>query len=263
METPVTRYARSGDVSIAYQVLGDGPFDLVWVPGAFSHVELNWTIPSRAAFNRRLASFCRLIIFDKRGTGMSDRAGIADLETRMDDVRAVMDAAGSERAALLGTSEGGPMCTLFAATYPERTWALILFASFPRVMWAPDYPCGDTETEWRAYMEELERRSGDPRYFEELAEALAPSADAESKHRFAEMIRQSGTPGARLELERMNREIDVRHVLPSIRVPTLVLNRVGDHPSNVCGSRYLAEHIPGARHVELDGADHAPSAGDA
>ena len=263
METPVTRYARSGDVSIAYQVLGDGPFDLVWVPGAFSHVELNWTIPSRAAFNRRLASFCRLIIFDKRGTGMSDRAGIANLETRMDDVRAVMDAAGSERAALLGTSEGGPMCTLFAATYPERTWALILFASFPRVMWAPDYPCGDTETEWRAYMEELERRSGDPRYFEELAEALAPSADAESKHRFAEMIRQSGTPGARLELERMNREIDVRHVLPSIRVPTLVLNRVGDHPSNVGGSRYLAEHIPGARHVELDGADHAPNAGDA
>ncbi|HEY6032355.1 MAG TPA: adenylate/guanylate cyclase domain-containing protein [Gaiellaceae bacterium] len=263
METPVTRYARSGDVSIAYQVLGDGPFDLVWVPGAFSHVELNWTIPSRAAFNRRLASFCRLIIFDKRGTGMSDRAGIANLETRMDDVRAVMDAAGSERAALLGTSEGGPMCTLFAATYPERTWALILFASFPRVMWAPDYPCGGTETEWRAYMEELERRSGDPRYFEELAETLAPSADAESKHRFAEMIRQSGTPGARLELERMNREIDVRHVLPSIRVPTLVLNRVGDHPSNVCGSRYLAEHIPGARHVELDGADHAPSAGDA
>lgn len=263
METPVTRYARSGDVSIAYQVLGDGPFDLVWVPGAFSHVELNWTIPSRAAFNRRLASFCRLIIFDKRGTGMSDRAGIANLETRMDDVRAVMDAAGSERAALLGTSEGGPMCALFAATYPERTWALILFASFPRVMWAPDYPCGDTETEWRAYMEELERRSGDPRYFEEIAEALAPSADAESKRRFAEMIRQSGTPGARLELERMNREIDVRHVLPSIRVPTLVLNRVGDHPSNVGGSRYLAEHIPGARHVELDGADHAPSAGDA
>ncbi|MGZ4387771.1 MAG: adenylate/guanylate cyclase domain-containing protein [Gaiellaceae bacterium] len=263
METPVTRYARSGDVSIAYQVLGDGPFDLVWVPGAFSHVELNWTIPSRAAFNRRLASFCRLISFDKRGTGMSDRAGIANLETRMDDVRAVMDAAGSERAALLGTSEGGPMCTLFAATYPERTWALILFASFPRVMWAPDYPWGDKEEDWRRAFEELERSAGDPRYFERLAEALAPSADAESKRRFAEMMRQSGTPGARLELERMNREIDVRHVLPSIRVPTLVLNRVGDHPSNVGGSRYLAGHIPGARHVELDGADHAPSAGDA
>jgi class 3 adenylate cyclase len=263
VESPVTRYARSGDVSIAYQVVGDGPFDLVWVPGAFSHVELNWTIPARAAFNRRLASFCRLIIFDKRGTGMSDRAGIANLETRMDDVRAVMDAAGSERAALLGTSEGGPMCTLFAATYPQRTWALILFASFPRVMWAPDYPWGDREEDWRRGFEELERRAADPSYFEELAAMLAPSADAESKRRFAEMMRQSGTPGARLELERMNREIDVRHVLPSIRVPTLVLNRVGDHPSNVGGSRFLAEHIPGARHVELVGADHAPSAGDA
>jgi len=143
---PQTRYARSGDVNIAYQVLGDGPFDVVWVPGGFSHVELNWTIPSRAAFNRRIASFCRLIIFDKRGTGMSDRAeGIANLETRMDDVRAVMDAAGSERAAVFGTSEGGPMSTLFAATYPERTWALILFASFPRVMRAPDFPWGLTE----------------------------------------------------------------------------------------------------------------------
>ena len=140
---PQTRYAKSGDVNIAYQVLGDGPFDVVWVPGGLSHVELNWTIPSRAAFNRRIASFCRLIIFDKRGTGMSDRAeGIANLETRMDDVRAVMDAAGSERAAVFGTSEGGPMSTLFAATYPERTWALILFASFPRVMWAPDFPSG-------------------------------------------------------------------------------------------------------------------------
>ena len=143
VDVPEIRYAKSGDVHIAYQVLGDGPFDVVWVPGGFSHVELNWTIPSRAAFNRRIASFCRLIIFDKRGTGMSDRAeGIANLETRMDDVRAVMDAAGSERAAVFGTSEGGPMSTLFAATYPERTWALILFASFPRVMWAPDFPSG-------------------------------------------------------------------------------------------------------------------------
>ncbi len=162
-DQPVTHYARSGDVSIAYQVMGEGPFDLVWVPGAFSHVELNWTIPSRAAFHRRLASFCRLIMFDKRGTGMSDRAqGIANLETRMDDVRAVMDAAGSERAALFGVSEGGPMCTLFAATYPERTWALILFASFPREMWAPDYPAGMTEEEWRHQLADLERRSGDP-----------------------------------------------------------------------------------------------------
>jgi len=261
---PQTRYARSGDVSIAYQVVGDGPFDVVWVPGAFSHVELNWTVPNRAAFNRRLASFCRLIIFDKRGTGMSDRAqGIANLETRMDDVRAVMDAAGSKSAALFGVSEGGPMCTLFAATYPERTLALILFASFPRDMWAPDYPAGVTEEEWRAELDELERRVADPAYFEELAAALAPSADADSRVKLAELIRQAGTPGARLDLMRMNKEIDVRAILPAIRVPTLVLNRVGDHRTNVVGSRYLAQHIPGARHVELEGVDHAPASGDA
>ncbi|MDP9284065.1 MAG: adenylate/guanylate cyclase domain-containing protein [Actinomycetota bacterium] len=263
LELPVTRYARSGDVSIAYQVLGDGPFDVVWVPGAFSHVELNWTVPNRAEFNRRLASFCRLIMFDKRGTGMSDRAGIANLETRMDDVRAVMDGAGSERAALFGVSEGGPMCTLFAATYPERTWGLILFASFPREMWAPDYPFGCTDEAWRREYEEVERRAGDPSFFSEIAEALAPSAESESKRKLADLIRQSGTPAARIELMRMNREIDVRPILPVIRVPTLVLNRAQDDPANVQGSRYLAEHIPGARHVELDGADHAPSSGDA
>jgi pimeloyl-ACP methyl ester carboxylesterase len=262
-ELPVTRYARSGDVSIAYQVLGDGPFDVVWVPGAFSHVELNWSIPNRAAFHRRLASFCRLIMFDKRGTGMSDRAGIANLETRMDDVRAVMDAAGSDRAALFGVSEGGPMCALFSATYPERTWGLVLFASFPRIMWAPDYPHGVTEEEWRRDFDELERRAGDPAYYLEAAEAMAPTADPESKHKFAEMMRQAGTPGARVELERMNRDIDVRSILSAIRVPALVLTRAGDHPTSVHGSRHFAQHIPGARYVELDGVDHAPSSGDA
>jgi pimeloyl-ACP methyl ester carboxylesterase len=143
VQAPVTRYARSGDVSIAYQVIGDGPFDLVWVPGSVSHVELAWQIPALASFLERLGSFCRLIRFDKRGTGMSDRvSGVANLETRMDDVRAVvMDAAGSQRAALLGTSEGGPMSVLFAATYPDRAWALTLWGSFPRVRWAPDYAC--------------------------------------------------------------------------------------------------------------------------
>jgi pimeloyl-ACP methyl ester carboxylesterase len=261
---PQTRYARSGDVNIAYQVLGDGPFDVVWVPGAFSHVELNWTVPTRAAFNKRIASFCRLIMFDKRGTGMSDRAqGIANLETRMDDVRAVMDAAGSDRAALFGVSEGGPMCTLFAATYPDRAWALILFASFPREMWAPDYPFGATEEEWRRELEDLETQAYDPRRFEQLAAELAPSADAENRRKLAEVMRQAGTPGARIDLMRMNREIDVRAILPAIRAPTLVMNREGDHPSNVGGSRYLAEHIPGARHIELPGVDHAPSSGDA
>src|ERR1700704_1988367 len=137
MRDPETRYAKSGDVSIAYQVVGEGPFDLVWVPGFVSNLDLSWQAPTLAAFNRSLASFCRLIRFDKRGTGMSDRVGIAALETRMDDVRAVMDAVGSPRAALLGSSEGGPMSLLFAATYPERTWALILWSSFARYTWAP------------------------------------------------------------------------------------------------------------------------------
>jgi pimeloyl-ACP methyl ester carboxylesterase/class 3 adenylate cyclase len=264
LDQPVTHYARSGEVSIAYQVLGDGPFDVVLVPGSFSHVELNWSVPSRAAFNRRLASFSRLLMFDKRGTGMSDRAqGIANLETRMDDVRAVMDAAGSEQAALVGVSEGGPMCTLFAATYPERTWALVLFASFPREMWAPDYPSGVTEEKWRRDLDELERRAGDPSYFDELARSLAPSADEESRQKFAALLRQSGSPSARVDLMRMNRDMDVRGILPAIKTPTLVMNRAGDDILNVQGSAYLAAHIPGARHVELEGADHAPSAGDA
>jgi class 3 adenylate cyclase len=174
-----------------------------------------------------------------------------------------MDAAGSERAALFGVSEGGPMSTLFAATYPERTWALLLFASYPRELWAPDYPYGVTETEWWRDLDEIETHAGDPHSFIKLAAELAPSADEWNQQKLAELMRQAGTPGARVDLMRMNREIDVRPILPAIRVPTLVMNREGDHPSNVGGSRYLAEHIPGARHIELNGVDHAPSSGDA
>jgi class 3 adenylate cyclase len=260
---PQTRYARSGDVNIAYQVVGEGPFDLVYVPGAFSHVELAWEIPTRASFYRRLASFCRLILFDKRGTGMSDRSPLGNLETRMDDVRAVMDAAGSERAALFGVSEGGPMSILFSATYPDRVWALVLYATFARGLWAPDYPWGDTEEQWRKDLEELERSMADPSYFDRLAVSLAPSADPESARKFAQSLRQSGTPAARLELSQMVRDLDVRHVLPVLRVPTLVMNRTGDSPGNVGGSKHLAQHIEGARYAEFEGVDHAPNAGDA
>jgi pimeloyl-ACP methyl ester carboxylesterase/class 3 adenylate cyclase len=260
---PQTRYAKSGDVNIAYQVVGDGPFDLVWVPGAVSHVELHWTVPMMASFSRRLASFCRLIIFDKRGTGMSDRTqGVADLETRMDDVRAVMDAVGSERAALIGVSEGGAMSILFAATYPARCWALALIGAFPREMWAPDYPHGAMESEVQGEVDDEERRASDPAFFLSRAQGLAPSADPENQQRFADLIRQSGSPGARAMLHRMNREIDVRGVLPAIRVPTLVINREHDDPINVHGSRHLAQHIPGARHVEFPGEDHVPFSGD-
>jgi class 3 adenylate cyclase/esterase/lipase len=258
-----TRYARSGDVSIAYQVTGDGPFDVVHVPGFVSHVELTWDVPGMVAFNRRLSSFCRLIRFDKRGTGMSDRvSGVPTLETRMDDVRAVMDAAGSERAALIGVSEGGPMSILFAATYPERAWALALCGTFARERWAPDYPFGIRDEEARREDEEIERSWGTPEDATATAQGLAPSVSAEEHQALATLIRQSASPGAALALNRMNHEIDVRNVLPVIRVPTLVLNREAEHPFTRQGSAYLAQHIPGARHLELPGADHADFAGD-
>jgi pimeloyl-ACP methyl ester carboxylesterase len=158
---PETRYARSGDVSIAYQVTGDGRFDVVHVPAFLSHVELSWEVPGMAHFERRMASFCRSIRLDKRGTGMSDRvSGAPTLETRMDDVRAVMDAVGCERAALIGASEGGPMSILFAATYPDRVWTLVLVGSYARVLWAPDYPYGYPEEEYRRFLDGIERDSG-------------------------------------------------------------------------------------------------------
>ena len=241
MQQPETRYARSGEVNIAYQVVGERPFDVVYVPGSISNVELAWRVPAPASYFRRLASFCRLIRFDKRGTGMSDRvSGIANLETRMDDVRAVMDAAGSERAAIIGVSEGGPMSVLFAATYPDRCWALVLYGTYAREMWAPDYPWGYREEEWEREAEEDEREWGRPEYMAKVVESLAPSADEESKRAFSELMRLSASPGAIAALNRMNREIDVRHVLSAIRVPTLVLNRVGEREFIRGGSRYIA-----------------------
>jgi pimeloyl-ACP methyl ester carboxylesterase len=265
MDPPETRYARSGDVAIAYQVTGDGPFDLVHVPPMASHVELAWQVPGIAHFNERLAAFSRSLRFDKRGTGMSDPvAGAPTLETRMDDVRAVMDAAGSQRAALLGVSEGGPMSLLFAATYPERVWALVLAGSYARVLWAPDYPAGEREEQFRDATERgsEQRRLRPDEFARNVAEVLAPSADDGGKRAFATYLRQSASPGAYAALSRMNMEIDVRDALPAIRVPTLVLNRAEESPAIVAGGRYLAEKIPGARHIELPGADHAVFAGD-
>ena len=253
-----TRYAQSGDVSIAYQVTGEGPFDVVRIPPFVSHVELEWQVPGIAAVHNSFASFCRLIRLDKRGTGMSDRvSGAPTLETRMDDVRAVMDAAGSERAALIGLSEGAPMSLLFAATYPQRTWALVLEGGFPRVLWAPDYPWGASEADHRRHVETRGQEWGTPEYSAEIADSAAPSAGEEDRRALATMLRQSASPGAAVALAMMNKEIDVRHVLPSIRTPTLVLNRTEEAPSIVKGSRYLAGHIPGARHVEFPGVDHA------
>lgn len=261
MEVPETRYARSGDVSIAYQVTGEGPVDLVRVPGFVSNVELEWQMPTVAAFNRRLAEFCRLIRFDKRGTGMSDRVGIAPLETRMDDVRAVMDAVGSPRAALLGSSEGGPLSLLFAATYPERTTALILWSAFPRYTWAPDYPWGLTPREAQEENDALLRSWSDREELEKAVDAFA-NTDPDTRRALAAIWRQSASPRDVEALSRMTYELDVRHVLSAITAPTLVMNRTGDDRVNVEGSRYLAEHIPGARYVEFLGTDHVIASGE-
>jgi pimeloyl-ACP methyl ester carboxylesterase len=260
---PETRYARSGDVHIAYQVVGEGTLDLVFVMGWVSNLDWFWEEPSFARFLRRLASFSRLILFDKRGTGLSDRVPDGDLPTleqRMDDVRAVMDAAGSARAALIGVSEGGPLCLLFGATYPERTEALVVVGSYARRLRAEDYPWGTPRDERDRFMEEVRSTWGGPVGIE----LRAPSRCTDESFRrwWASYLRMSASPGAAYTLTRMNAEIDVRAVLPSVRVPTLVVHRTGDRSLSVEGARYMAERIPGARLVELPGDDHLPFVGD-
>lgn len=261
---PVTRYAQSGEVSIAYQVIGDAPRDLVLVPGWVSNIDSFWEEPTATRFLERLASFSRLILFDKRGTGLSDRVPINELPTleqRMDDVRAVMDAVGSERAALYGYSEGGPMCALFAATYPQRASAIIMDGSYARRLQAPDYPWGMTAEAHEAWLEEIRNGWGGP---VGLA-ARAPSLIEDERFRqwWASFLRASASPAAVLALTRMNAEIDVRPILPTIRVPTLILHRVGDRALSVGGGRYMAQSIPGAKYVEFPGDDHLPFIGDA
>jgi pimeloyl-ACP methyl ester carboxylesterase len=256
---PETRYARSGDVHIAYTVVGDGPFDLVYISGFVSHVELAWRVPAYAEFLNGLASFSRFIFFDKRGTGMSDPVqGAPNLETRMDDVRAVMDAAGSSRAAIMGVSEGTPMSILFAATYPERVHALVLQAGAPRFTWAPDYTFAEPKEDSERWVRRALDEWGSPAFLEEAVALLAPSYDEESRRGFAEYLRLSASPGAVAAVERMNQDVDVRDVLPAVRAPTIVLALTGDSEDIVLGSRYMAERIPGARLVEVEGAGHVP-----
>jgi len=256
MPTPETRYAKSGDVNIAYQVSGEGPFDLVFVPGYVTHMELQWRLPGFAPFLHRLSSFCRLIRFDKRGTGMSDPvSGAPTLETRMDDVRAVMDAVGSKRAAFYGLSEGAAMSILFAATYPERTAALVVRSAFPRRMWAPDYPWGRTEDDYQREVERDLRIFGPRDVARESVRALGSFEDDEV-NAFMEMVRYGSSPGALEALHRMNKEIDVREVLPAVRVPTLVLHGEVDTIVSVDVARYVASRIPGARLVVIPGAGH-------
>ncbi|HKQ76807.1 MAG TPA: alpha/beta fold hydrolase [Blastocatellia bacterium] len=260
---PQTQYAVStGGVNIAYQVIGDGPIDLVFVMGWVSHLEYFWQEPSFARFLRRLASFSRLILFDKRGTGLSDQVAVDDLPTleqRMADVQTVMNAVGSERAALLGISEGGPMCSLFAATYPERTTALIMIGTYAKRKRSEDYPWAPTDEECAQFLEEIKQNWGGPVGIEKRAPSVAN--DPQFRKWWAAYLRIGASPGAALALTRMNAEIDVRNVLPSIRVPTLVLHCREDALLPVDGGRYVASRIPGAKFVELESKDHLPFVG--
>jgi pimeloyl-ACP methyl ester carboxylesterase len=250
---PPVRYAKSGTLNIAYQVTGGGPRDLVLISGFVSHLDLDWVEPRHAYFLERLGSFSRLIRFDKRGTGLSDRpGGLPDLETRMDDVRAVMDAAGSERAVLFGYSEGGPMAILFAATYPQRTAALVLYGSFARRLWSEDYPWGKTAEERARYAAELESDWA----WEADMRAMCPSADTAMAQWWRERAHAAASPGAIRALIEMNSLVDVRDVLPAVQVPTLVLHRRDDRDSHIEEGRYIADHINGATFIELQGKDH-------
>src|SRR5512140_316473 len=254
---PRTRYARSGNVNIAYQVVGDGPVDLVYVPGWVSNVEMAWEYPMMAHFLEQLASKTRLILFDKRGTGLSDRvpeSELPGLEDRMDDVRAVMDAVGSGRAVLFGASEAGSLCMLFAATYPERTVALITFGVFAKRVWSPDYPWAPTPQERARWLEQVESTWGSQVDLDVLSPTLA--RDPDFVRWWSAYQRQSASPSAAAALGRMNTQIDVTHVLPAIRVPTLIMHRTGDRDAKVDEGRYIAARIPGARFVELPGDDH-------
>ena len=260
---PETMYARSGDVNIAYQVIGDAPLDLVFVMGWVSHLEYFWREPTFARFLLRLASFSRLILFDKRGTGLSDRVPINQLPTleqRMDDVRAVMDAVGSERAALCGVSEGGPMCSLFAATYPEKTLALVMIGTYAKRIRDADYPWGPTAEQRANFFEVMREHWGGPIGIDERAPSLAK--DPKFRDWWATYLRMGASPGAAVALTQMNAEIDVRNVLPSIRVPSLVIHRTDDQCLKVEEGRFVADRIPGAKFVELPGNDHLPFVGD-
>jgi class 3 adenylate cyclase/alpha-beta hydrolase superfamily lysophospholipase len=254
---PETRYAKSGNIHIAYQIVGDGPLDLILIHGWISHLEHQWEEPSLARFLDRLAAFSRLIVFDKRGTGLSDRVAdnaLPTLEQRMDDVRAVMEAAGSTRAALFGISEGGPLAALFAATYPMRTSALIMYGSYAKWIRDAEYPWAPPREDHEAAFKAYEEHWGTPIGLK----VLAPSVASEERWRqwWGRHQRMSASPGAGVTLYRMNIEIDIRPILPTIQVPTLILHRAGDRLMSPGGARYMAGQIRGAKYVELLGEDH-------
>ncbi len=258
---PKTQYTKSGDVTIAFQCFGAGSLDLVFAQGWLTNIEYNWEHPDFVRFLNSLASFSRVLIFDKRGTGLSDRdVGLPTLEHRIDDIRAVMDAAGSERAALFGVSEGGNMASLFAATYPKRTSALVLYGCHAKGSWAPDYPWVATMEEKEAALDEMERNWGEPFEFEDAAPSVAN--DPFARDWFGAYLRFSASPKTARAITRMHAQVDMRDVLPTIQVPTLVLRRRDDRWSRPEEAQYLADNIPGARILEIPGEDHFVIFGD-
>jgi pimeloyl-ACP methyl ester carboxylesterase/DNA-binding CsgD family transcriptional regulator len=259
---PETRYARSGGVRVAYQVVGEGPLDLILIHGFVSNVEIAWEEPHLAQFLNRLASFSRLIVFDKQGTGLSDPVSDPpSYAQRVDDIRAVMDAAGSQRAALLGISEGGPLAILFACAYPERTAALVAYGSYARWKADVDYPWGRTAEQMTAFLAGIDRDWENGEWW--IQKNPTAFADARYRKWYARYLRAAASPGMAMALVRMNAQLDVRDSLPLVKAPTLILHRTHEEWFEVGNGRYLAEHIPGAKLVELPGIDHVPWVGEA
>jgi pimeloyl-ACP methyl ester carboxylesterase len=260
MKVPETRYAKSGDLHIAYQVLGRGPPDVLYFPGGPTQLDVMWDMPSMSRIWTRLAAFSRVILFDKRGTGLSDRGvRFPTIEEQLDDVLAVLDAARSEHPVLFGIFDGGALAVLFAATYPERSDALVAFHTAPKVIRSPDYPAGVPLEQFRAQLE------GDERFaLEEALSLLAPSRVDDEPYRsyYARLIRTAAGPAGYAAWSRVTEAIDVRDVLPMIRIPTLVLHRRDNRFVDVENARYLEANIPGAKRVELPGRDHLLSATD-
>jgi class 3 adenylate cyclase len=259
MDRPVVRYAKSGNVHVAYQLFGSGSLNLIVTPGSISHLDYYWQEPGLRRFLEELGNFANVAVFDKRGTGLSDReSGVPTYEERMDDIRAVMDAANFHDALLMGLSEGTPMSVLFAASYPSRTKGLVLYGSEAKGMWSPDYPWEATREEWEESFERTDRTWGTMEATERAVKALAPSRLGDEKFSswLGEMRRMGSSPGAAIALGRSEMNMDVRSILPSIHVPTVVIHLRDDKAVDVGEGRFVASHIPGARLVELPGVDH-------